>query len=262
MGKNPGWEKWQRWLKASAELFYPTYCLGCEAMLEEPTDEMALCPTCQEELNATARPYCTRCGLSLPGFNQLEESEKPLFSANESGCIRCRSEKVPFAYHFRLGIYQGLLRSLILQMKHDRSGQIAKTLAEAAWQRQGITLQSLPLDVIVPIPMHWQRRWDRGLNAPEVIAETLGRRLNLPAKNILQRKRATTMQAQRSATQRAENVKGAFEVRPKTDLSGKSVLLVDDILTTGATCREAAKVLKRAGAKDTSVLVLGRAETG
>jgi ComF family protein len=122
-------------------------------------------------------------------------------------------------------------------------------------------IATLAPDCVLPIPMHWTRRMWRGANSPETIAEQLGRRLGVPvASHLLARRRRTAPQASLSPRRRAANVRGAFHVRQHADLPGARLLLVDDIMTTGATVNEAAKTLCRAGAAVVAIAVLARAE--
>jgi ComF family protein len=117
------------------------------------------------------------------------------------------------------------------------------------------------IDAVMPVPMHWSRRVWRGANSPEVLAATIAGRLRIPSvSHLLVRRRRTIPQASLSPGRRRANVRGAFAVHPHKDLVGSHVLLVDDILTTGATLNEAAKTLRKAGCREVSVAVLARAE--
>ena len=119
----------------------------------------------------------------------------------------------------------------------------------------------LGVDLVVAVPMHWRRRVVRGCNSAELISERLARSLRVPlARRLLKRRRNTLPQADLTPTQRRRNVRGAFAHRTGYDIKGAHVLLADDILTTGATCSEAAKVLKTAGAARVTVAVAARGE--
>jgi ComF family protein len=118
----------------------------------------------------------------------------------------------------------------------------------------------LKFDVVVPMPLHWMRQWTRGFNQSELLGRVVARRLNAPLRNALRRKRATSQQAGLTNSQRRKNVEGAFELRHGASVKDLHVLLVDDVLTTGATLGACAKVLKRAGAKRVSVLTLARVD--
>jgi ComF family protein len=122
-------------------------------------------------------------------------------------------------------------------------------------------LADLGGELIVPVPMFWARRLARGTNSPEIVADCLGRSLGVPVgRRVLCRCRNTMPQAGLLPRERFRNVRGAFRVRAGYHLDGRRVLLVDDILTTGATCSEAAKVLKQAGATLVAAVVVARAQ--
>jgi ComF family protein len=124
----------------------------------------------------------------------------------------------------------------------------------------GARLAELRADVIVPVPMFWTRRLLRGVNSPEILAESLAGRLDLPVlRRVLVRTRNTLPQFSLPPSERFPNVRGAFRVRRGYDLSGARVLLVDDVLTTGATSSEAARALRSAGAEAVLVAVAARA---
>ena len=134
-------------------------------------------------------------------------------------------------------------------------------------------LENVRADYIVPVPMHRSRQKDRGVNSPDVLSEALGQRLNIPTvRHLVRRIRPTDLQYTLSSHARVENVSGAFTLCPvnlwgklgfrqiRQSIVGKSVLLVDDILTTGSTCNEVTKVLLTAGVRSVTVTVLARAE--
>jgi ComF family protein len=127
-------------------------------------------------------------------------------------------------------------------------------------ERRSNWLREAGADLVVPVPMHWARRFQRGVNSPELMARELARFLGVEVGlRALARRRRTAPQADLSPRQRFRNVRDAFRVRASYDIQGRSVLLVDDILTTGATSSEAARMLKEAGAARVVVAVLARA---
>jgi ComF family protein len=122
--------------------------------------------------------------------------------------------------------------------------------------------QALPreesFDVIVPMPLHWRKRWQRRFNQADLLAREIARRWNVPLRPLVRRKKATAPQAGLTSAQRRKNVQGAFEVKDRASLKGKRVLLIDDVLTTGATAGACARALKRAGAAQVTLLTLAR----
>ncbi|MCW5976627.1 MAG: ComF family protein [Bryobacteraceae bacterium] len=136
-----------------------------------------------------------------------------------------------------------------------------RTLDEPLGKMMGAALPvDERFDVIVPMPLHWWRRWRRGYNQARLLANVLSRRTGLPVREAAQRKRATAAQAGLSNSERRRNVAGAFSSRRRAALEGRRVLLVDDVFTTGATASACAAALKRAGAAHVSVLALARTD--
>jgi ComF family protein len=146
-------------------------------------------------------------------------------------------------------------------MKRLSGEALTIAVADLLCDRQGQQIAAFRCDSIVPIPMHWTRRAVRGTNSAEIIAEVLSRRLGLPvAGRRLVRRRKTLPQFNLNPSGRIRNIRRAFRLSAGYHCSAARVLLVDDILTTGATCNEAAKVLRAAGATRVAVAVVARAE--
>jgi ComF family protein len=179
------------------------------------------------------------------------------FANVENGCLLCRDSTFHFQRTLRLGPYDGLLRDLILRMKYSSGEALAEMLGELWAEHAGQELRALGVAVVIPVPLHWRRRWTRGYNQSEALARSLAYRLGLPCRpRWLRRIRHTPFQTQRSATERRENVKGVFQSRAGEQLKGRSILLVDDVLTTGSTASEAARALIAAGGREVTVAVL------
>lgn len=175
----------------------------------------------------------------------------------EGRCGLCRRGLSGFDAAYAFGSYEGTLRKLIQLFKYGRISTLARPLGlllGAALPREK------PFDMVVPMPMHWRRRWSRGFNQAELLAKVLARRLNLPAVNAVRRRTATPPQAGLTGAQRRRNMSGAFQVRDAGKVRGKRILLVDDVFTTGATAAACARALKRAGAESVAVLTVARAD--
>ncbi|MBZ5608668.1 MAG: ComF family protein [Acidobacteriia bacterium] len=158
------------------------------------------------------------------------------------------------AYSF--GFYEDELRELIHLFKYHGVQTLAKPLGRLlalALPRQ----QSF--DVIVPMPLHWRKRWRRGFNQAALLAREIGRRSHVPVAHLLRRVRNTAAQAGLTNAKRRLNVSGAFRASGRA-LNGKRVLLIDDVMTTGATASACARALKRAGAAEVTLLTLARAD--
>jgi ComF family protein len=191
---------------------------------------------------------CRRCAAVIPEI----EVGRP-------DCFSCRKSRLRFVRTICLSKYDAELQKAVLKVKHPSAEVLALALADMLVALRGDDLRALAADVIVPVPMHWRRRLLAGTNNPELVAERLGKHLGLPiAQRSLVRCRHTPKQAG-SPNERISNVRGAFAVRRPKSIAGRRVLLVDDVLTTGATCNEATRALLDAGADEVTVSTLARA---
>jgi ComF family protein len=158
----------------------------------------------------------------------------------------------------RLGPYDGLLSEVIQRRLKYISGEgLAELLADLWASHQEKRLRELKVDLIVPVPLHWRRRWRRGYNQSEILARGIAARLHVPCKpGWLRRVRNTPRQVGQRGAARRDNVRNAFFAPRWAQLHGKAILLVDDVLTTGSTASEAARALRAAGAARVVVAVL------
>jgi ComF family protein len=180
------------------------------------------------------------------------------FPLDASGrCALCRGNLQGFDAAYSFGAYEGALRELIHLFKYGRIRTLARPLA-------GHLVSAFPreerFDAIVPMPLHWFRRWQRGFNQSALLAREIGRRCALPVVHAVRRRRATRPQAGLSNARRRVNVAGAFSPARGRSVRGLRVLLVDDVMTTGATASACARALKNAGASYVAVLALARAD--
>ncbi|MCA9231955.1 MAG: ComF family protein [Planctomycetales bacterium] len=174
-------------------------------------------------------------------------------------CGHCREDRLQFERAIALGSYEGLLGELIVRMKYDRNERLASTLATLILSELGEVIRELQVDGIVPVPMVPWRRLARGTNSPAALAALVGRELGVPVfPRVLQYRRKPSQQKGLSRSGRFRNMRNLIFAKAGYPLEASHVLLVDDILTTGATCSEAARALKQAGAAQASVLVAGR----
>jgi ComF family protein len=227
------------------ELIYPGACLACEAALRE--SERELCTDCIAGLLDDPHATCRRCASTVgPNLSPVDE------------CAKCRDQSFSFDRTFRLGPYEGLRREVILKLKHSQHEGLAEAVG-ALWTRsRGDEVRKLAISAVVPVPLHWRRRWSRGYNQAEVLATAWAKALGKPlCRRWLRRRRPTEFQTSLTKTARQENVRGAFSIRPDSSIRDASILLIDDVLTTGATASETARALKQAGAKHVAVAVLG-----
>lgn len=232
--------------RGMGELLLPAMCVCGRAGAETG----GLCERCHVELlDLVSRTHCPRCGGSL-GPNV------PVYG---DGCWQCPSPLPRFSRVYRLGPYAGPLRGVVRAAKyHRRAGPLrhmARLLGEAI--RTG---RDEVYDVIVPVPMYWTRRMVRGMDHAAELARETARTLQIPWEPLLRRLRNTPPQVHCNRTQRRANVAGAFGVSRGVDLQGLSILLVDDVTTTGATASEAARTLRSAGARRVDLAVLAKSE--
>ncbi|MFU2210561.1 phosphoribosyltransferase family protein [Solidesulfovibrio sp. C21] len=242
------------WL-ARAMLLACDRCQACSGLLPARDGPHPVCPSCAVRLAPRLGGYCPRCG---------ELAADP--AAPPQVCPECLRQDRPwdgFAFH---GPYEGLLREMVLGFKfHGRLGQgrVLAGLAAGAYLRAaarcgpGAMAPAGP-DLIVPVPLYPRRLAWRGFNQSLELARELARRLARPvAVNALARIRDTTPQSQLPGSKRLHNIQGAFAAAPEI-VSGRAVLLVDDVMTTGATVETAARALRLAGAERVDVVVVAR----
>jgi ComF family protein len=159
------------------------------------------------------------------------------------------------AYSF--GEYAGTLRDLIHLFKYGR----VRTLSQPLGRYLSCAIpREQRFDVVVPVPLHWRRQWERGFNQSELLAQAVARRYAAPVVHALTRRKATPAQAGLSNAKRRTNVSGVFAARRREAIVGRRILLVDDVMTTGATLGACASALKRAGASHVSALTLARTD--
>ena len=191
---------------------------------------------------------CTQC--HTPFLN-----EAPLRPTGV--CALCRSGAAMYQAVYSYGFYEGALRKLVHLFKYQRIATLAEPLGQ-------LLVAALPrgerFDVIVPLPLHWWRRYRRGFNQAALLAKPISRATGWPVEPLLRRVKNTPAQAGLTRAARRRNVAGAFRAASAERLRGQRVLLIDDVLTTGATAAAAAATLRRAGAARVAVLTLARVD--
>ncbi len=238
-------------VKAAVGLIYPPGCACCRAEIMPPDDALLLCDLCRKRLTPKSRQTCGRCGASLAGGPTAAIA-----------CPHCRGLKFRFEKVVALGSYHAELRDAVLRVKRPGADPLAAALGQLLVDTQRDRLVALGTDVVMPVPMHWRRQLARGTNGPELIAAAIANRLgNLRLRRGLVRCRNTSRQTDVPADQRAANVRSAFRIVGGWNPAGSRVLLIDDILTTGATADEAAGALMTGGAAEVSVAVIARADS-
>jgi ComF family protein len=172
-------------------------------------------------------------------------------------CTVCREGLANFDSAYSFGSYEGPLQQLIHLFKYAKIESLAGPLSR-------LLIQALPLnvnfDLVMAMPMHWRKKWERGFNQAELLAGPVARRYGLHLATNLRRVRYTKSQAGLTEAERRDNLRGSLRVYRPEQVAGKRILIIDDVFTTGATLRAAAAILKSAGAAHVSALTLARVD--
>lgn len=240
------------WGQFLLDVVFPPRCAGCRAW-----GALGICGPCERRLQRVGEPLCRCCGFVLDENHQ---------KIRGTLCFDCAREIPAFdAARSPFG-FEGALREAIHRLKYGGETALARPLAQMLcdwWiesgERSARIAPFLPDDIeaIVPVPLHWGRKWRRGYNQSEILAREVGKILGLPVVPALRRVRYTVSQVRLNEDERAKNVRGAFATNEKVSISS-TVLIVDDVYTTGATLNECARVLKSAGAQRVFALTLAR----
>lgn len=230
-----------------ANLLFPPRCQVCGEL-----DDALFCETCRAQVEFIRAPFCPTCGQALDP--QVRGART---------CVDCQDRR-PFSGARAVGMYASALREAIIRYKYSGRRRLARPLGEmlAELALDDEAPGSLPLSTaaaIIPVPLYPRRRAWRGFDQAELLCGPLAQALGLPVwTDALERVRDTTPQVSVRGRQRLDNVKNAFEARKTWRLKDRSVILVDDVFTTGATISECARVLRQAGAGPVYVLTVAR----
>jgi ComF family protein len=216
----------------------PPRCISCGEIVGEAG---VLCGACWQRITFIAPPFCQRCGLPFP-------------HEAEGLCAACIAAPPHYDRARAVFRYDAESRSLVIAFKHADKTHTAP--AYGAWMRRAGAALLEEADLLVPVPLHWMRLFRRRYNQAALLAYAIDRRKVAP--DLLIRRRPTPSQGHLGRLARARNVAGAFALRRGASVEGKRIVLIDDVMTTGATVGECARVLRRAGAARIDVLTLAR----
>jgi ComF family protein len=231
-------------LRAALDLALPRLCAACR----EPVEGQGLCPRCWSKLSFITRPYCERLGVPFvydpgPGILSMEAIADPPAYRRARAAVR----------------FDEISRALVHALKYGDRLDLAPMMGR--WLGQAGRELLAEADALVPVPLYWRRRWARRFNQSAVLAAAVSAASGVPiAAEALKRVKPTAQQVGLSRSERAANVQGAFRVPPesKAAVVGRRLVLIDDVLTSGATVEGCAKALLRARAASVDVLVFAR----
>ncbi|PYJ59725.1 MAG: hypothetical protein DME74_11835 [Verrucomicrobia bacterium] len=233
-------------LEAAVSLLYPSVCTICGRSVGAGE---YLCDQCEAKTVRIVAPFCQKCSEPFEGA-----------ITGAFTCANCAHRTIYFDAAVAAYRGRGIVRQMIHEFKYGR--QIHLRHLVARWLHAALDDERLcgrRFDVIVPVPLHPARQRERGFNQASVLAELLSAQTSIPAKPVLERIRYTTTQTALDRSERMENLHNAFRLRKNADVRGLRVLLVDDVLTTGSTLNECARLLKRAGALSVHAATAARA---
>ena len=238
-----------RILTALADLLWVPRCAACDnfvALAGGDSVSAAFCPVCIESLVSTGSPRCPICGLTFDGVGK------------DHVCGHCMADKPAFSSSYAPFLYGGAVKQAILRFKYRPAPWLSTQLGRLLFNRDG-NFVAIP-DVVMPVPSHPSRLRQRGFNQSALLARYAAAAYRVPMDTTtLRRTRGTMPQAGLNRAQRLKHLRGAFLACSTPRLTDARVLLIDDVVTTTATIRSAARALIGAGARRVDVLSLARA---
>lgn len=237
-------------MKGALQIVYPPQCMGCGETVGQTG---ALCPACWRDTDFIAATACMRCGAPLPGDGTTDDDAALC-------CDECLATPRPWVRGCAAVTYRGTGRKLTLMLKHGDRLDVAGALGD--WLGHAAAPLVVPDMLVAPVPLHLRRLFHRRYNQAELLAKGISRRHGLELMpGLMQRNRHTQSQDHRGVAERFANLADAISVRPRLAplIAGRPVLLVDDVMASGATLGACAQALIDAGSGPISVAVLARA---
>jgi ComF family protein len=235
---------WKTAARLALDIALPTLCVACR----EPVSGEGVCATCWAKLSFIEPPYCPRLGIPFvydpgPDMLSIEAIASPPAYQRARAAVR----------------YDDVARTLVHALKYQDRTDLAPTMGR--WMARAGRELLADADMLIPVPLHWRRAWQRRYNQSAALGRAIERQSGVRLRgDLLERVRATQQQVGLSRTQRASNVQGAFKVSPdrQPEVQGRRVILIDDVLTSGATLDACARALLRGKAAQVDVMVFAR----
>jgi ComF family protein len=230
-------------------LIFPPVCPICKTLLGSKGKPPIICPDCHQSIRPVRPPYCPCCGLPYP-------------PGDEEGhlCGPCLKERRYFEVHRTCAIYEGALKEAIHRFKYGGVFPLVSVFADLLYPAFQRLTRDYPVDLLVPVPLHTRRLRERGFNQALLLAKELSKRTGIPyEERALKKIKDTPVQITLKKRERRKNLTKAFQVKDREAINGKSVMLVDDVYTTGATVNECSRALRTAGAEMVAVITVARA---
>ncbi|HBE79158.1 MAG TPA: ComF family protein [Firmicutes bacterium] len=239
----------QKWLcqigNGMVELLFPTP-EQCPVCGQEECYHGGLGKNCLSRIAFILPPICWRCG-----------RPQRLIAVTRKNCLQCNENRYYFSVARSVAVYEGFLREYLTELKYRYRPDLGEALGILLVEWVKCHPEYQKFNLIIPIPIHWQKLTVRGYNQAELLANPLQKYLGIPIKcDIIVRDKITLSQNALNKEERFANIHEAFRVIDTKPIAGAKILLIDDIFTTGATVSEASRVLMRAGAQDVKVLTL------
>ncbi|MDD2236990.1 MAG: ComF family protein [Kiritimatiellae bacterium] len=234
--------------KTVLDILYPRTCEGCGSGLRDAGDGQYLCWECMAQASIIQPPYCIRCGQPVTGM------------IDHDYCCHACMRKPPFFDIARSCVlHEGVMREILMTFKYRDGLWLTRDLLRFMSACLSCDFNVPSADGFIFVPMHHQKKRERGFNQAELLARGLAKTFHKPLyTRFLKRNRLTSTQTKLTANQRRSNVQGVFSTRWARWLEGKWLILIDDVMTTGATANECARTLKKAGAARVDVLTFAR----
>ncbi|OGP86023.1 MAG: hypothetical protein A2Z08_07090 [Deltaproteobacteria bacterium RBG_16_54_11] len=230
-------------------LIFPPVCPICRTLISWKGQDPIMCPDCRKAIRPVRPPYCPHCGLPYPTGDEEDRL-----------CGLCLQERWYFEVHRTCALYEGALKEAIHRFKYGGVFPLVRVFGDLLEPAFQILTRDYPADVMVPVPLHIRRLRERGFNQALLLVKELSKRTGIPYKErALKKIKDTAVQIALKKRERRKNLTRAFQVKDQEAIQGKTVVLVDDVYTTGATVNECSRALRMAGAERVAVLTVARA---